>query len=161
MPRASIGQHQIHYALQGPDDAPAIVFVNGLTQYLQLWTVYAARLSERGFRVLSYDMLGQGGSSKPVLSITLDDHVRVLAGLMIGMFVTPVFYPAGAYPRQFVLLLYPNPMAQLIGIYQSLLLNQQVPAVSSMMYAAVTAAIALVVGSSVFAHNRRTFAALV
>jgi lipopolysaccharide transport system permease protein len=85
----------------------------------------------------------------------------VNAGLMIGMFVTPVFYPASAYPRQFVLLLYPNPMAQLVGIYQSLLLNQQVPAASSMLYAAVTAGIALVVGASVFAHNRRAFADLV
>lgn len=85
----------------------------------------------------------------------------VNAALMIGMFVTPVFYPASAYPKQFVLLLYPNPMAQLIGIYQSLLLNQQVPAVPSMMYAAVSAALALVVGASVFAHNRRTFADLV
>lgn len=85
----------------------------------------------------------------------------VNAVLMIGMFVTPVFYPASAYPKQFVLLLYPNPMAQLIGIYQSLLLNQQVPAVPSMMYAAVTAAIALVVGASVFAHNRRSFSDLV
>ena len=46
----------------------------------------------------------------------------VEAGLRIGMFVTPVFYPASAYPREFVLLLYPNPMAQFVGIFQALLL---------------------------------------
>ncbi len=85
----------------------------------------------------------------------------VNAGLMIGMFVTPVFYPASAYPRQFILLLYPNPMAQLIGVYQSLLLNQTFPASTSMLYAAITAGLALLVGASVFAHNRKAFPDLV
>jgi lipopolysaccharide transport system permease protein len=85
----------------------------------------------------------------------------VEAALRIGMFVTPVVYPASAYPREFVLLLYPNPMAQFVGISQGLLLNQEVPAVNSMLWAAVTAFGALAVGAWVFAHNRRHFADLV
>lgn len=85
----------------------------------------------------------------------------VEAALRIGMFVTPVFYPASAYPREFVLLLYPNPMAQFVGITQGLLLNQHVPFVNSMIWAALTSAAALVVGLWVFAHNRRQFADLV
>lgn len=86
----------------------------------------------------------------------------VNAALMIGMFVTPVFYPASAYPRRFVLLLYPNPMAQLIGIYQGLMLNHHIPeAVSSLVYAVLCAAISLLLGASVFAHHRRKFADLV
>lgn len=83
------------------------------------------------------------------------------AALLIGMFVTPVFYPASAYPKQFTLLLYPNPMAQIIGVYQGLLLNQHIPHFNSMLYAAVAAGFALLVGASVFAHNRRQFADLV
>lgn len=85
----------------------------------------------------------------------------VSAGLLIGMFVTPVFYPASAYPRQFLLLLYPNPVAQTVGIYQSLLLDQRLPFVNLMLYAVVASAGALVVGASVFAHNRRRFPDLV
>lgn len=85
----------------------------------------------------------------------------VSAGLLIGMFVTPVFYPASAYPREYTLLLYPNPMAQVIGVYQGLLLNHHVPFFNSMLYAAVASGVALVVGASVFAHNRRQFADLV
>lgn len=85
----------------------------------------------------------------------------VSAGLLIGMFVTPVFYPASAYPRQFLLLLYPNPMAQLVGIYQSLLLNQQLPYVNSVLYAVIASVGMLLVGASVFAHNRRKFPDLV
>lgn len=86
----------------------------------------------------------------------------VNAALMIGMFVTPVFYPASAYPRKFVLLLYPNPMAQFIGIYQGLMLNHHVPeAISSLVYAALCAGISLLIGASLFAHSRRKFADLV
>ena len=101
-----------------------------------------------------------------LLTATLNVYFRdmshwVSAGLLIGMFVTPVFYPASAYPKQFLLLLYPNPMAQLVGIYQELLLNHQIPAFNSMLYAFVASFGALVVGASVFAHNRRQFADLV
>ncbi len=85
----------------------------------------------------------------------------VNAALMIGMFVTPLFYPASAYPREFVILLYPNPMAQIVGIYQGLLLNHHIPYLNSMTWAVLSAVAALLVGTSVFAHNRRQFADLV
>lgn len=86
----------------------------------------------------------------------------VHAALMIGMFVTPVVYPASAYPREFFLLLYPNPIAQYIGIYQSLLLGHHLPpAFTSVLYSFLAAGLALAAGASVFAHNRRRFADLV
>lgn len=85
----------------------------------------------------------------------------VNAALMFGMFVTPVFYPASAYPRQFILLLAPNPMAQFIGIYHAFLLNQAFPPATSVLYALVVSFVALVVGASVFAHNRAEFPDLV
>lgn len=101
-----------------------------------------------------------------LLLATLNVYFRdmshwVNAGLMLGMFITPVFYPASEYPRQFVLLLYPNPMAQIVGIYQGLLLNQHIPFLNSMLWAVVVAVIALVLGAGVFAHHRRRFADLV
>lgn len=101
-----------------------------------------------------------------MLLATLNVYFRdmshwVNAGLMLGMFLTPIFYPASEYPRQFVLLLYPNPMAQIVGIYQGLLLNQHIPFLNSMLWAIVTAGIALFIGAGVFAHHRRRFADLV
>jgi ABC-type polysaccharide/polyol phosphate export permease len=101
-----------------------------------------------------------------LLFATLNVYFRdmahwVNAGLMLGMFMTPVFYPASEYPRQFVLLLYPNPMAQIIGMYQGLMLNQHMPFLNSMLWATVTPAMALLVGASAFAHARRRFADLV
>jgi ABC-type polysaccharide/polyol phosphate export permease len=86
----------------------------------------------------------------------------VNAALLIGMFITPVVYPASAWPRQYTLLLYPNPMAQYIGIYQSLILGHHLPtALTSVLYAFIASGLAVVVGASVFAHSRRRFADMV
>jgi ABC-type polysaccharide/polyol phosphate export permease len=86
----------------------------------------------------------------------------VNAALLIGMFITPVVYPASAWPRQYTLLLYPNPMAQYIGIYQSLILGHHLPsAITSVIYAFLAAGLALAIGGSLFAHNRRRFADMV
>ncbi|MEN9785302.1 MAG: hypothetical protein RLZZ299_566 [Pseudomonadota bacterium] len=95
------------------------------------------------------------------VSVYLRDTMHwVNAALMLGVFVTPVFYPASEYPRAFRLLLYPNPMAQLVGIHQGLVLNQHLPHPNSMLWACVLALLSLLVGASVFAHNRRAFADL-
>lgn len=82
MSRATLGHREINYVLEGNPGKPVVVFINGLTQYLQLWTSYSTQLTGRGFRVLTYDMLGQGSSSKPVLSIELENHVQCLADLL-------------------------------------------------------------------------------
>jgi pimeloyl-ACP methyl ester carboxylesterase len=82
MTTAKIGKHEINYSVQGDAGAPLITFVNGLTQSVGLWTAYSKHFAERGYRVLAYDMLGQGRSSKPVLSIVLEDQPRILAALL-------------------------------------------------------------------------------
>lgn len=86
----------------------------------------------------------------------------VNAALLIGMFLTPVVYPAAVYPRKFVMMLYSNPMAQYIGISQNLVMEHRLPTAStSVLYAFLAAGLALAVGASVFAHNRRRFADMV
>jgi 3-oxoadipate enol-lactonase len=82
MSSTQIGGHRIRYELHGDADLPLVTFANGLTQNADLWTAYGARLAERGYRVLAYDMLGQGESAKPVLGIEFADHADVLAGLL-------------------------------------------------------------------------------
>lgn len=87
MPTMQIQGYNIHYELQGPECGISLVFLNGLTQYSSLWTYYANHFVARGFRVLSFDMLGQGQSDKPILSIGLDDHQELLKTLteQVGM----------------------------------------------------------------------------
>ena len=82
MPTAQIGRHKVRYHLDGPDDAPVLAFVNGLTQYSDLWTAYSAHFAERNFRVLRFDLLGQGQSDKPALGGRFEDHWRTLDGLL-------------------------------------------------------------------------------
>jgi 3-oxoadipate enol-lactonase len=79
---ADIQGQRIRYALTGGAHLPLVTFANGLTQNADLWTAYAAKLSGRGYRVLAYDMLGQGQSTKPVLGIELTEHADLLAALL-------------------------------------------------------------------------------
>ena len=79
---ADINGQRIYYVLTGDAGAPLVTFANGLTQNAGLWTAYGAKLADSGYRVLSYDMLGQGRSAKPVLGTELADHATTLAGLL-------------------------------------------------------------------------------
>ena len=82
MPTASYGHHQVHYELSGQPGQPVITFLNGLTQNANLWRSYAEHFVPRGWRVLAYDMLGQGRSSKPIIDIGLSTHAELLDSLL-------------------------------------------------------------------------------
>ena len=79
---ASIDGRRIRYELHGDARRPLISFANGLTQNADLWTRYAERLTQHGYRVLAFDMLGQGQSAKPVLGNALRDQSDLLAALL-------------------------------------------------------------------------------
>jgi pimeloyl-ACP methyl ester carboxylesterase len=91
MPFLAHGSYRIRYELEGPEDGPAYVLVNGLTQYAELWAGYRTALVARGFRVATFDMLGQGGSDKPGLFISQDDQVATLGLLIDQLGQGPVF----------------------------------------------------------------------
>lgn len=91
MPYLAHGSYRIRYELEGPAEGPAYVLVNGLTQYAELWARYRSALVARGFRVATFDMLGQGASDKPGLFISQDDQVGALALLIDQLGKTPVF----------------------------------------------------------------------
>lgn len=87
----SYGSHTIRYELSGPETGPAYVLVNGLTQYAELWDVYRDALVAKQFRVVTFDLLGQGESDKPSLFISQDDHVAVLRLLIDQLGDGPIF----------------------------------------------------------------------
>lgn len=91
MPFLAYGSHRIRYGLDGPRDAPAYVFVNGLTQYSELWGAYREALIARGFRVATFDLLGQGASDKPELFISQGDQVEALRLLIDELGDGPIF----------------------------------------------------------------------
>ena len=67
------GRRRIRYELHGPAEGPAYVLVNGLTQYAEIWHPYRDALVAKGFRVVIFDLLGQGVSDKPSLVIDQDE----------------------------------------------------------------------------------------
>ena len=96
------------------------------------------------------------------LQVYFKDTIHwVKAGLLLWMFVTPIFYPAAAYPQDLKLLLLLNPLAHLVGVYHELILNHRLPHAHSVMVVAVMSVFALLVGYSVFHHHRDRFSDLV
>ena len=59
------------YQLDGPADAPVLLFVNSLGTDLRMWEPQVAALAEQ-FRVLRYDSRGHGRSDAPPGSYTLE-----------------------------------------------------------------------------------------
>jgi pimeloyl-ACP methyl ester carboxylesterase len=91
MPFLTLGSYRIRYELDGPGHGPAYVLVNGLTQYAELWGAYRDALVGQGFRVATFDLLGQGASDKPGLFINQDDQVAAALALLIEQLEAPVF----------------------------------------------------------------------
>ncbi|NOZ87837.1 MAG: ABC transporter permease [Deltaproteobacteria bacterium] len=52
--------------------------------------------------------------------------------MLVWLFLTPVFYPPGMYPKRYQILLHANPMAHLVGIYREIVLNHRLPQVQGM-----------------------------
>jgi 3-oxoadipate enol-lactonase len=76
------GYHEIHYVFNGPPDRPVITIINGLIQGTQHWTKHTKYFNDAGYRVLTFDLLGQGSSSKPILFIDFDKNYKILAALL-------------------------------------------------------------------------------
>jgi pimeloyl-ACP methyl ester carboxylesterase len=91
MPFLALDGYRIRYELDGPKRGPAYVLVNGLTQYAELWGAYRDALVAQGFRVATFDLLGQGASDKPGLFISQDDQVAALGLLIDQLGDAPVF----------------------------------------------------------------------
>ncbi|MDN3516682.1 alpha/beta hydrolase [Aquisalimonas lutea] len=71
----------LYYELHGREGDPVVTIINGLSMRTSHWAPYFEQLPARGCRVLTYDMVGQGASSKPVLGADFDDHATMLAAL--------------------------------------------------------------------------------
>lgn len=57
---------RLHYRVQGPEDAPWMVLLNGLLSDTTMWAGVLPGLTQR-FRVLTFDSRGQGKSEAPVV----------------------------------------------------------------------------------------------
>ncbi|MGO3126863.1 MAG: 3-oxoadipate enol-lactonase [Luteimonas sp.] len=73
--------HRLHYRVDGPADAPWLVFCNSLGTDLSMWDAQADAFAG-DFRVLRYDRRGHGASTAPAGAYTLAD----LGGDVLALF---------------------------------------------------------------------------
>ncbi len=81
MPAFEFDGHELYYELHGREGDPVLTIINGLSMRTSHWGPYFQLLPQAGVRVLTYDMLGQGASSKPVLGASFADHAAGLHAL--------------------------------------------------------------------------------
>jgi lipopolysaccharide transport system permease protein len=80
------------------------------------------------------------------------------AVLVLGFFMTPVFYRPGALPAAYQALYTFNPMAILIGAYRDILVDGRWPDVAALATLAAATAIVFCVGVTMFTRARFRFA---
>ena len=71
-----------HYALDGADDGPVVVLVHGGTIPMFTWSEIVPGLTDRGFRVLRYDMYGRGRSDRPAVEYNRALYLEQLVELL-------------------------------------------------------------------------------
>jgi ABC-type polysaccharide/polyol phosphate export permease len=87
------------------------------------------------------------------------EHV-VRVGLMLWMFLTPIFYPESQVPESLRWLVKVNPMAYLVRMYRTVILERQLFALSDLALFAASATAAFVVGYALFTRNHHKLADL-
>ena len=71
----------INYQIEGPDNAPCLVFSNSLATTLAMWDEQAAALKDK-FRILRYDQRGHGQTETPSGRYPFDTLLADALGLL-------------------------------------------------------------------------------
>jgi pimeloyl-ACP methyl ester carboxylesterase len=77
-----LDQGTIHYYLEGPTNAPLVVFIHGFSVPSYVWETTTSFLNEKGFRTLRFDLYGRGFSDRPDLEYSISLFTEQLAGLV-------------------------------------------------------------------------------
>ncbi|HKP25864.1 MAG TPA: 3-oxoadipate enol-lactonase [Dongiaceae bacterium] len=83
MPFGLYNHQVLHFRDENPGKDRTFVFVNALGTDLRIWDEVVADYAGN-FRILRYDLRGQGLSDAPPAPYSIDDHVADLAALLEG-----------------------------------------------------------------------------
>jgi 3-oxoadipate enol-lactonase len=81
MPLQRINGIDLFYQFHGPEDGELLILNNGVFMNTTSWAFQLPDLAQR-YRVLTYDMRGQGQSEHPASEYSLDLHAEDLVALM-------------------------------------------------------------------------------
>jgi len=92
------------------------------------------------------------------LQVTFRDVKHLLQiAIMLGFYLTPVFYELHQAPVKYAALYQVNPMVHLIGAYRAILLHGQFPAPRPLVAVAAASAVVLLLGYQLFARASSHF----
>lgn len=92
---ATLSCGTVHYELDGPEDAPAVVLVHGFSVPSYIWDPTFEALVDAGFRVLRFDLYGRGYSDRPKVDHTLDLFVEQLDEIVEKLGIPAPFHLVG------------------------------------------------------------------
>jgi pimeloyl-ACP methyl ester carboxylesterase len=81
---------KLYYEARGPEGAPTVVFVNNFFIICPLWKNFTARLAQR-FRVITFDLRNQGGSTRAKDDMGIETHVADLDHLIDALGLRDVY----------------------------------------------------------------------
>lgn len=81
MPHLTVNNTSLFYELHGPPDGETVVLNNGIFMTAGAWAFQVAAMKKK-YRVLAYDMRGQGQSEHPDGDYTMELHADDLNALM-------------------------------------------------------------------------------
>lgn len=81
MTQARVNNVNLYYEFHGPEDGELLILNNGVFMNTSSWAFQLPDLARR-YRVLAYDMRGQGRSEHPEGRYSLEQHGEDLAALM-------------------------------------------------------------------------------
>ncbi len=84
-----------HYHLRGPEGAPTVVLVHGVSTPNYIWNSTADAFINEGYRVLQYDLLGRGFSDRPDVTYTKELLAAQLNDLIEHLEISAPFYLVG------------------------------------------------------------------
>lgn len=96
MPHLQVNDVELYYELHGPEHGELVILNNGVFMSTAAWAAQIAILARR-YRVLAYDMRGQGQSEHPQGTYSLALHAEDLLGLMNALELGPAHMVGTSY----------------------------------------------------------------
>ncbi len=118
MPHIHVNDINIYYELSGPEDAPVVVFSNGIMMSTASWA-YQSSVLNKHLRVLLYDCRGMWQSDHPDTPYSMDLHAEDLAALLDALNISSAHIAGISYGAEISMVFalnYPDKTKSLIVI---------------------------------------------
>lgn len=96
MPHLHVNHVDLYYEFHGPETGELLILNNGIFMSTAAWSFQLPELTRR-YRVLAYDMRGQGRSGHPAGHYSLELHAEDLAALMDALQLGPAHMVGTSY----------------------------------------------------------------